>query len=76
MHYQIATRSDKWVADYAGISLYDVGDLCYYDYLVLLRDAVIFELQKTEGGRKYLTECWMMEQTRPDRKRLKDQFGG
>jgi hypothetical protein len=63
------------VADYARISLFDVSRLCYYDYLVLLRDAVIYHLSQSEGGRDYLEQCWVLEQTTPDRGKLRARFG-
>ncbi len=53
----------------------DVGELCYYDYRILLRDAIIFEAQKTAAGRKWLDMCWVYEQTKPDRKALRKKFG-
>jgi hypothetical protein len=69
------TSAEKWIADYAGISLYDVDDMCYYDYLVILRDAVIYQLSKTESGREYLENCWRIEQTEPDRNALREKMG-
>jgi hypothetical protein len=32
-------------------------------------------MQKTEEGREYLKKAWTLEQTAPDRKSLRDQFG-
>jgi len=58
-----------------GIPLTEVGELCYYDWLLCLRDAVITKLRTTESGREYLNECWILEQTKPDRKKLRENFG-
>ncbi len=69
------TRADKWVSDYANLPITAVGNLCLYDYRLLLRDAVIHRLSQTESGREYLEKCWMLEQTEPDRKRLGERFG-
>ncbi len=63
----MVTRPEKWVAEYAGLSLVEVGELCYYDYLLLLRDAVIYTLSQSQKGREYLENCWILEQTETDR---------
>lgn len=57
------------------MSICAVGELCYYDYLVLLRDAIIYTLQGKEKGREYLEKCWILEQTEPDRKALRKRSG-
>lgn len=43
-------------------------------YAVLVRDAFIFKMKQTEEGREYLQECWLLKQTRPDRRKLRDKF--
>lgn len=53
--------------EYTGLSIVEVGELCYYDYLLLLRDAVIYTLSQSKKGREYLEECWILEQTDIDR---------
>lgn len=63
------------MADYCGIKLTDVWELCCYTYRMLLRDALIEKLSSTSGGREYLKKCWILEQTEPDRKRLREEFG-
>ena len=63
------------MADYAGLSLFEVEDICYYTYRLLLRDGLIHMLNQTQAGREYLDRCWVMEQVEPDRKRLREQFG-
>lgn len=47
----------------------------YYDYLLLLRDAVIHSLSQTKSGRDYLNNAWILTQTEPDRKALRKKFG-
>ena len=56
------------------IPLPDVDDLDYIDYLIIRRDAFISRLNSTEEGRKYLNNAYRLTQTKPDRKRLREQF--
>jgi len=63
------------VADYCNLSIFDVGAICYYDYRILLRDAVIHSLSQTKSGRDYLNNAWILTQTEPDRKALRKKFG-
>lgn len=44
-------------------------------YMLLLRDAFIARQEETEAGRQYLADCWRLEQTEPDRKKLREKFG-
>lgn len=44
------------------------------DFLVTFRDATIYNLMQTEEGNEYLEKCWNLEQTTPDRERLKNKF--
>lgn len=74
--YEIATRCEHVVARYAGMSIFEVDDICYYDFRLLLRDAVIDMLGGSEAGREYLEKCWILEQDKPDRERLRARFGG
>lgn len=64
------------VAEYAGISLLDVRELNYVQYLIWRRDAYIDMLSKTEAGQEYLDNAWRMEQTEPDRARLRKKLRG
>ena len=47
----------------------------YVDYLIYKRDAFIYQLNQTEKGREYLDKAYYLEQTKPDRKKLREQFG-
>ena len=58
--YTILTRPEKLVMDYCHINIYE---------------AMIFENSQTEEGRKYLKDCFRMEQTKPDREGLRERFG-
>ena len=59
------------MAEYTGLTLYDVRELDYIDYLLLRRDAFIHKMNQTEKGREYLDNAWRMEQTQPDRAALR-----
>lgn len=69
------TYWERLVANYANISLFDVGELNYIDYLILRRDAFISMMSQTEKGQEYLDNAYRLEQTAPDRQSLRDQFG-
>lgn len=53
----------------------EVQDLDYIDYLMFRRDAFIDALSRTEKGEEYLDNAWRLEQTKPDRAKLRDKFG-
>lgn len=63
------------MAEYTGLSIPDVRELEYIQYLTWRRDAYIHMLSRTEAGQEYLDNAWRMEQTKPDRARLREQFG-
>ena len=63
------------VADYARISILQVEELDYIDYLVLRRDAFISRLRQTEKGQEYLDNAYRLEQTKADRNTLRERFG-
>lgn len=63
------------VAEYAGLSLYEVREMDYLMYLTLRRDAFIHKMNQTEKGREYLDNAWRMTQTKPDRSALRRKFG-
>lgn len=74
-HYAMETLPEKYVADYARMSLEDALHLRVSVYAALLRDAVIYSHMQTEAGRDYLEKCWYLEQTEPDRAALREKFG-
>lgn len=53
----------------------EVEELDIILYLRYRRDAFIYTLSQTEKGRDYLNNAYRLEQTTPDRKSLRDQFG-
>lgn len=63
------------MAAYTGLSFLEVGQLDYGTYLLWRRDAYISVLNRTEAGRAFLADCWRLEQTEPERDRLREKFG-
>lgn len=63
------------VSDYTGLSFLEVAELDYLQYLLWRRDAFIHRLSQTEEGQEYLKNAYRMEQTAPDRKRLREKIG-
>lgn len=63
------------VAQYTGLNILEVEELDYIDYLTFRRDAFIYKMSKTDEGEKYLNNAWRLEQTKPDREKLKEKFG-
>lgn len=53
----------------------EVEELDYIDYLRYRRDAFIYFMSQTEKGEEYLNNAYRLEQTSPDRKALRKQFG-
>lgn len=64
------------VAEYTGLTLIEVRQLEYVQYLTWRRDAFIHMLSRTEKGQEYLDNAWRMEQTVPDRPGLRKKLGG
>ena len=52
-----------------------VEELDYLDYLMIRRDAFISRMNETEKGVEYLNNAWRLEQTAPDREKLRKKFG-
>ena len=46
-------------------------ELDWVQYLIWRRDAYIYWLSKSEAGQEYLDNAWRMEQTKPDRAKLR-----
>lgn len=63
------------MAEYAGLSLLEVRELEYVQYLTWRRDAFIDLYSRSEEGLEYLKNAWRMEQTEPDRAGLRRKFG-
>lgn len=62
------------MAEYTGLTFFEIAELDYVQYLVWLRDAFIHRMSRTEEGQKYLDNAWRMEQTEPDRAALRKKL--
>lgn len=62
------------VYEYTGLSFNDIMALDVITFKALLRDAFINRMRKSEEGREYLENCWLMKQTEPDRRKLRREF--
>lgn len=65
----------KMVADYTGLNFNEAIELDCITFKMLVRDSFIDMMSKTEEGRDYLEQCWILKQTEPDTVKLK-RFGG
>ena len=59
--YEIENYWEHVVAHYLKVSMFDVLDLDFDDYLSLRREAFISELSRTEDGKEYLRNAKMFE---------------
>ena len=71
----VITAWERLVSEYTGLNIFEVEELDYLDYLTFRRDAFIYRMSQTEKGEEYLKNAWLLEQTKPDRKKLRDKFG-
>lgn len=55
--------------------MFEVEQMDYIDYLRYRRDAFIYRMSQTEKGQEYLNNAYRLEQTKPDRKALREKFG-
>lgn len=74
VHYRLNTKGEKLVIDYLNITIFDVQEIPIDLYLYFMREANIHKLMQTKEGREYLDNCWRMEQTKPDRKKLREKM--
>lgn len=74
VHYRLNTKGEKLVIDYLNITIFDVQEMPIDLYLYFMREANIHKLMQTKEGREYLDNCWRIEQTKPDRKKLREKM--
>lgn len=60
------------VKEYTGIDFLRLGEIGVFDYWRYLHDAVIWNCNETEEGRKYLENAYNFKQDKPDRDGLKE----
>lgn len=68
------TASIKAVSEYTGFNFSECLELDCYTFKVLIKDSLINRLSKTNEGREYLEDCWLIRQTAPDRESLRKKF--
>ena len=68
------TEDIKLVADYSRLSFDECLELDCYTYRLLFKDAFIYDYKQSEDGRNYLEDCYLLQQTQPDRKALRENF--
>ena len=60
--------------DYTGLNIWQVQELDLDLYLFFMREAFVYEMNQTKDGREYLEKCWIISQTEPDRKAIREKF--
>lgn len=68
------TEDIKLVSDYTGLNFNECFDLDFYTYAVLQKDAFIYKFKQTKEGLEYLENAYILQQTKPDRKSLREKF--
>lgn len=68
------TAELKLLADYTLMGFSELMELDCYTYRLLLKDAFIYAMSKTKEGQEYLETAWILEQTKPDRRHLRQKF--
>lgn len=72
--YIVESIGERTVAQYLKISMLEVEELDLIEYLFFLREAFIYNCSQTDEGREYLRNANRLEQTSPDRKKLREKF--
>lgn len=70
------TEELKKVSDYSGLDFDECLSLGMDTYKQLFRDAFIHDMKQSKEGKEYLEDCWLLQQTTPDKNKLKEWFGG
>lgn len=73
--YKTPTWYKHLVSVYTGLDFKQIGQLNYIEYLQYRRDAFINRLSQSEKGQEYLDNAWRMEQTKPEREKLRAKYG-
>lgn len=74
-HYEVNTLEEKIIREYTGFAFRDLEELDVFEYWLYLRDAIVYNYSQTKEGRDYLDQCWILEQTAPQRDKLRQKFG-
>lgn len=57
----------KAVSDYTGMNFKELRELDLLNFWRYYRDAIIYQLKKSDAGQDYLKQAYNSEQTKPDR---------
>lgn len=66
---------ENLVYEYTGLNFFQIQELNIVDFLYLRREAFINKMLSTEKGREYLDNAYRLEQTKPERDKLREKFG-
>ena len=73
--YETPSSWKHLVAQYTLLDFNQIGELNYVTFLQYRRDAFIHMCRETPEGREYLDNAWRMEQTAPERAKLRRKLG-
>lgn len=62
------------VRDFTGLDFQKIKQLYYDEFLLYVRDAFIYKLEQSEGGREYLRNAYRILQTEPQRKKIRERM--
>ena len=74
IHYNVETSDIKLVCDYTGLNFNEAIELDCFTFRTIFRDAFIDKLSQSEQGKEYLENCWIINQTEPDREKLRQKY--
>lgn len=74
MGYKLVSYREKIISKYCNISILEVEELDLVEYLFYYREAVIYNCMQTEDGIEYLQNAYRLEQTEPDREKLREKY--
>lgn len=72
--YIVESIKEKRISEYLKIPVLEVDELDLVEYLFYLKEAVIYNCSQTEEGREYLRNAKRIEETEPDRQKLRKKF--
>lgn len=72
----MVTNDLKFISDYTLLNFNEVLELDCYTYKVLLRDSIIYKLRQSKEGIEYLENAWILQQSKPNREKLRKNFRG
>lgn len=71
----VETEDIKAVSEYTGLNFKECLELNCYEYRQYFKDAFVYKYKQFKEGREYLEDCWLLQQTKPDKNKLREKFG-